>query len=170
MSIKVDIPNDLSEEMWDYCRLNSITDINSFALKLIKQGFTAEKYGSTPMNKTTVVEKEVIKEVIKEVPVEKIITKEVEVIKEVIKEIKVSDDTKVGELLEKIGGLESDILAKDKELKAKEFNSKNAINLMKIDLAENKKEIIRLKEENNKISQKPNDIYGEGDTEGVWTR
>ena len=41
---------------------------------------------------------------------------------------------------------------------------------MKIDLAENKKEIIRLKEENNKISQKPNDIYGEGDTEGVWSR
>ncbi len=84
MSVKIELPNDLGDEMWDYCRLNNITDINAFALKLTKQGFTAEKYGSTPINKTKIVEKEVIKEVIKEVPVEvikeveKVVEKEVE--------------------------------------------------------------------------------------------
>ena len=167
--MKLDIPNDLNEEMWDYCRLNNITDINTFALKLIKQGFTAEKYGSTPMNKTTVVEKEVVKEVIKEVPVEKIVTKEVEVIKEVIKEVKVSDNTKVNELLERISELELDIVSKVKELKTKDFNTKNELNLMKIDLAERDKEIIKLKEANKKQGQNPRDIYNEDDIPGTWT-
>jgi beta-lactamase class A len=168
MSIKIDIPNDLGEEMWDYCRLNNITDINAFALKLTKQGFTAEKYGSTPINKTTVVEKEVVKEVIKEVPVEKIVTKEVEVIKEVVKEVKVSDDTKVNELLERIGKLESEVSTKEKELKTKDFNTNNTLNLMKIELAEKNKEITRLKEENKKQENKPRDIYNEGDINGTW--
>lgn len=167
--MKLDIPNDLNEEMWDYCRLNNVTDINTFALKLIKQGFTAEKYGSTPMNKTTVVEKEVVKEVIKEVPVEKIVTKEVEVIKEVIKEVKVSDNTKVNELLERISELELDIVSKVKELKTKDFNTKNELNLMKIDLAERDKEIIKLKEANKKQGQNPRDIYNEDDIPGTWT-
>lgn len=71
----MEIPNDLHNEIWDYCRANKITNIDEFTLKLLKQGFTSEKFGSTPMIKT--IEKEVEK--IVEVPVEKIVEKIVEV-------------------------------------------------------------------------------------------
>ena len=71
----LEIPNDLKGEIWDYCRANNITNIDEFTLKLLKQGFTSEKFGSTPMIKT--IEKEVEK--IVEVQVEKIVEKIVEV-------------------------------------------------------------------------------------------
>ena len=71
----MEIPNDLHNEIWDYCRANKITNIDEFTLKLLKQGFASEKFGSTPMIKT--IEKEVEK--IVEVPVEKIVEKIVEV-------------------------------------------------------------------------------------------
>ena len=71
----MEIPNDLKDEIWDYCRANNITNIDEFTLKLLKQGFTSEKFGSTPMVKT--IEKEVEK--IVEVQVEKIVEKIIEV-------------------------------------------------------------------------------------------
>ena len=71
----MEIPKDLNNEIWDYCRVNNITNIDEFTLKLLKQGFTIEKYGSTPM----VTTKEKIVEKIVEVPVEKIVEKIVEV-------------------------------------------------------------------------------------------
>ena len=67
----MEIPNDLKGEIWDFCRANNITNIDEFTLKLLKQGFTSEKFGSTPMIKT--IEKEVEK--IVEVQVEKIVEK-----------------------------------------------------------------------------------------------
>ncbi len=74
----------LDDEFVRYCELNNITDIEGTAKKIFQRGFTIEKYGETP---TTAKGKEVevIKEVIKEVPVEKIVEviKTVEVIKEV---------------------------------------------------------------------------------------
>ena len=69
----MEIPNDLHNEIWDYCRANNITNIDEFTLKLLKQGFTSEKFGSTPMIKTIEVEK------IVEVQVEKIVEKIIEV-------------------------------------------------------------------------------------------
>lgn len=71
----MEIPKELNNEIWDYCRVNNITNIDDFTLKLLKQGFTSEKYGSTPM----VTTKEKIVEKIVEVPVEKIVEKIVEV-------------------------------------------------------------------------------------------
>ena len=71
----MEIPKDLNNEIWDYCRVNNITNVDEFTLKLLKQGFTIEKYGSTPM----VTTKEKIVEKIVEVPVEKIVEKIVEV-------------------------------------------------------------------------------------------
>lgn len=73
----MELPKILKDEIWEYCRLNSITNIDDFTLKLVKQGFTVEKYGSTPTAKERVVEK--IVEKIVEVPVEKIVEKIVEV-------------------------------------------------------------------------------------------
>lgn len=71
----MELPKDLKNEIWDYCRANNITNIDDFTLKCLKQGFSVEKYGATPVERT--VEK--IVEVIKEVPVEKIVEKRVEV-------------------------------------------------------------------------------------------
>lgn len=62
----MEIPKNLKDEIWDYCRVNDISNIDSFVLKLLKQGFTSEKYGSTPIS-NTVVEK--IVEKIVEVPI-----------------------------------------------------------------------------------------------------
>ena len=40
----MNIPNNLNDEIWGYCRLNKITNIDDFMLKMLKQGFTVEKY------------------------------------------------------------------------------------------------------------------------------
>jgi len=71
----MEINKELNNEIWEYCRANNITNIDDFTLKLLKQGFSSEKFGSTPMIKT--IEKEVEK--IVEVQVEKIVEKIIEV-------------------------------------------------------------------------------------------
>ena len=124
------------KEVYDFCYLNQIMDVNSFIDECFKQGFDIKKYGL--LGKTGIVgekqveievireirvevpvevikEVEVIREVIKEVPVETI--KEVEVIKYVDREVivevpvpiidKIGDETQVNELLLKIQQLEN---------------------------------------------------------------
>lgn len=63
----MEIPKELNNEIWEYCRVNNITNIDEFILNLLKQGFTSEKFGSTPVTKTIEVEK--IVEKIVEVPI-----------------------------------------------------------------------------------------------------
>ena len=77
----MEIPKNLKDEIWDYCRVNNISNIDEFTLKLLKQGFTVEKFGATPEPRKTIEEKIVEKIVEKrvEVPVEKIVEKIVEV-------------------------------------------------------------------------------------------
>ena len=88
------------KEVYDYCLLNKILDIDEFINKCFKNGFHTEKYGllGNSLNdgekdlKTGIVgekqvEIEVIREIRVEVPVE--IIKEVEKIVEVIKEVPV---------------------------------------------------------------------------------
>jgi hypothetical protein len=125
----MDLPKDLKDKIWDYCRLNDITDLNGFIVKTLKKGFDFEVYGllGETLNedekdlKTDIVgEEQVIKEVIvekrveipveviKEVIVEKEVIKEVPV--EVIKEIeKIVTITNNEELEEKIFHLNSDL-------------------------------------------------------------
>lgn len=90
----MEIPKNLKDEIWEYCRLNDITDLNAFMLKSLQQGFNIEKYGTTPFKiggDPEIIEKEVIKvitattevEVVREVPVEIEVIKEVEKIVEV---------------------------------------------------------------------------------------
>src|ERR1035438_7502917 len=67
----MELPKTLKDEIWEYSRLNDITNIDEFTIKLITQGFTMEKFGATPQQKT--IEK--IVEKIVEVPVEKIVEK-----------------------------------------------------------------------------------------------
>lgn len=89
----MEIPKKLKDEIWEYCRLNNITDVEGFIVRMTQQGYSVEKFGTTPFEipEAEVVEKEVIKEVevIKEIPVEVIKEVEKEVIKEVVKEVPV---------------------------------------------------------------------------------
>ncbi len=125
-----------NKDVYEYCRLNGITDINKFIQECFKQGYDIKKYGligNTGGIEEKLVEIEVIREKRVEVPVE--VIKEVEkivevpieiikeipvdkvVIKEVVKEVPVekivtkieyiSDNSQVEELLKKIEELES---------------------------------------------------------------
>ena len=113
-----------------FCELNEIK-IEEFVKECFNKGYQIEKYGLLTIDGQTVIEKEVIKEVVKEVPVEVIkevvkevevevikeiiVEKPVEVIKEVIiekpieviKEVYITDDNKIEELIKKIEVLEN---------------------------------------------------------------
>jgi hypothetical protein len=131
------------DDILNYCKMNNIGDIDLFVGQCFKQGFDIKKYGflggnSTPTEVIKEVEKIVEVEVIKEVPVEKIIEKEIEVIKEiekivevikevpveVIKEVEkvvtkieyINDKTSENELVLKIHDLEELISKKDENL------------------------------------------------------
>lgn len=78
----MEIPSNLLTEIILYCKANSITDVDAFVLKLIKAGFTSEKYGSVPNITREVKEAvmppkqeekviEIVKEEIKEEPKQK---------------------------------------------------------------------------------------------------
>lgn len=124
----------LKDEIWDYCRINNISNIDEFTLKLVKQGFTIEKFGATPSTK--VVEKVVEK--IVEVPVEKIVEKMIEKIVEVpINMIDTEMTDKMKEQNELIEKLQKDLTS-----------SIDLSNVLKKQLEDEKKK-------NNK------DIYGE---------
>jgi hypothetical protein len=115
---QMEIPKELNNEIWDYCRVNNITGIDDFIVKLIKQGFTVEKFGATPQSREKIIEKIVQKTI--EVPVEKIIEKIVEVPKliennEMVEELRLkileSEDltTKLNQANEKINSLTKEL-------------------------------------------------------------
>ena len=117
------IPKKLKKEIKDYCVLNNITDIETFMLDAVKQGFNIEKYGNAPFDLSKppeIVEKEVekiveiIKEVEKiiEVPIEKIVEKEVEI----IVEVPVTDDAYSKKLKLDIDELSQKIVSLEKQL------------------------------------------------------
>lgn len=107
----MEIPKKLKDEIWEYCRLNDIPNIDDFIIKMIRQGYTVEKFGSTPINSGNVTEVEKIVEVpfevIKEVIIEKEVIKEIPVEKIVTKVEYISDETTKNELTEKIFDLDS---------------------------------------------------------------
>jgi len=119
----MEIPKDLKDKIWNYCRLNDITDINGFIIKTVKKGFDFEVYGllgETLNEGEKDLKTEVIIEKRVEVPVE--IIKEVIVEKEIIKEVPVEkivtiyDRSNENELGEKITRLEDEVSKKEKEL------------------------------------------------------
>lgn len=143
----IELPKKLKDELYDYCKLNNITNIDEFILKIVTQGFVIEKYGATPTSKEKIVEVQVDKiiEKIVEVPVDKIVEKIVE------KEVYITDDNQYEELINKILELENKLSEPNNEL---------------VSECENK-----LKEKDNKIAlltnllevekRKKRDIYGE---------
>lgn len=134
----MEVSKELNDEIWNYCRANNITNIDEFMLKCLKQGFTAEKFGSTPTIKEKIVEKEIEK--IVEVPVEKIVEKIVEV--PVEKEVFITDDKEMQKLTKEIEKLNKHVQiaveSKDKaltELAEKEIELKK----VKLELEQEKK-------------------------------
>lgn len=80
----MEIPKNLKNDIWEYCRVNDIPNIYNFTIKILQQGFTIEKYGETPY---TDKPKEIIKEI------------------EVIKEVFVTDNEKTHKLIEELNTL-----------------------------------------------------------------
>ena len=134
-----------------YCSVNNIENVDDFVYKCFKQGFDIEKYGflgktlnegekhlktggieEKQVIKEVIVEKrvEVPVEVIKEIPVEKVVIqeviKEVPIDRVIEKEIYITDDTQVNELLLKIQQLEQEISTKTTEIDTirQEFSTK----------------------------------------------
>lgn len=129
----MEIPKELNDEIWEYCRINNITDINGFIIKLVKQGFTIQKYGATPYAidngpKEVEVIKVVKEEVIKEVPVE------------VIKEVYISNNKEVNEMASVIEELK---LGLSNEVK----NYMDYVEQTKIDFKEYSDKVLRLDNE-----------------------
>ena len=118
------INQELLEEFKEFCKLNDL-DVEETVNKAIKSGFTILKYGATPISAKNE-------------------QKTVEVVKTVEKIVKVSDNTKVNELLSTIGDLTGEIV-----------DLKDEIGQYKVGLAEAKQNIKDLEKNRGK------DIYGE---------
>ena len=139
----VNVPQSLKDEIWDYCRLNGITNIDEFTINLLKQGYAVEKYGTSPIL-PQIIEKEVEKivERIIEVPVEKII------------EIIITDDSKFKELLVKLETLESDL----KLEKEKTANSELGKLYQKI---QNLETLLAVEKNRNKVKVETENPFGD---------
>jgi len=143
----MEIPKTLKDEIWDYCRLNNVTNIDDFTMKLLKQGFTMEKFGATPTTREKIVEK--IIEKIVEVPVDKIVEKIVEV--QVEKEVYITDDSQTKKLTDEI-----DRLQKLKEIHDMDQSNMTNEMLELSDKVKNLEKELELEKKKNKT-----DFYGE---------
>jgi hypothetical protein len=163
----MEIPKNLKDEIWEYCRLNDISNIDEFIIKMIRQGYTIEKFGSTPLGGNEVKEIEKIVEVIREVPVEKIIEKEVFI----------TDDIQITELTNKLTQLEEEkkiFSTKTTEIGTirEEFSTKTVemenIFHYKLSLKDNEIEKLKseLETEKKKIKNET-DLYGD-EKKGGW--
>lgn len=131
----IELPKKIKDELYDYCKLNNITNIDEFILKIVTQGFVVEKYGAAPTSKEKIVE----------VPVDKIIEKIVE------KEVYIADDSQYTELTNKIIELENKLNESNNKLSS-ECENKLKEKDDKITLLTNLLEVEK---------RKKRDIYGE---------
>ena len=186
----MEIPKKLKDEIWEYCRLNDISNIEDFIIKMVRQGYTVEKFGATPLGTGEVKEVEKVVEVIKEVPVEKIVEviKEIPVEKIVEKEVYITDDKevekltkelesvkknesvhlnglreKVNELNEKDGEIDT-LNRKFSDLNNKILQLEGDLEKKKVEIDELNGKITKLEEENKKNNK---DIYDD-ERRGGW--
>lgn len=131
----MEIPKKFKDEIWEYCRVNDIPNIDEFILKMITQGFTVERYGAAPTARERIVEKVVEK--IVEVPVDKIVEKIVEV--PVEKEVYITDNSEIKNLTEQINKLETDRNFYKKEMEQFQLELNNTLQKLEIEQSKNKK-------------------------------
>ncbi len=144
----MELPKDIQNEIWDYCRLNSITNVDQFILNMVKQGFNVEKYGTSPIM-PQVIEKEIEKivEKVVEVPVEKIVEKVI------------TDDSQVKELLVKLETLEKELKLEKEKTSGSELGKlyqkiQRLEDLLEIEKNRNKPRI----DTSNPFGDKPKDV------------
>jgi hypothetical protein len=143
----MEVNKEFKDEIWDYCRLNNITNIDEFMVKCLKQGFTAEKYGATPTVREKIVEKEIEK--IVEVEVEKIVEKIIEV--QVEKEVFITDNKEMEKLTKEIDRLNGVVETN------KETIDKQTLDFANLEIENNKlKKDLELEKKKKKT-----DLYGE---------
>lgn len=139
------------KDVYDYCYINGIMDINSFIESCFKKGFDIEKYGLLG-NEDKIIEKEIIKEIRVEVPVEKIVEVIKYVDREIIKEVPVE---KVVTKIENIcyNPEENELLLKIQQLESenKKFSTMNS------ELESKIQEFSNITQETTKIFQDNND-------------
>ena len=179
----MELPKDLKDKVWNYCRLNDITDVNGFIIKTLKKGLDVEVYGllGKTLNegekdlKTGVIEEkrveiEVIREIRVEIPVE--VIKEVEKIVEVIKEVPVEKviiqevikEVPVDRVVEKIIYTTDDIQINELGGKIAELEEEIQIFSTKIANLEKERQIFSTKTEEieiffqNEISKKDKEL------------
>jgi hypothetical protein len=158
----------LDDEFIRYCEINKIDDVEALARKIFQRGFTIEKYGEVPMTAKpieTIIEKKVTVEVIKEVPVDRIVYQEkiveipVEKIVEVIKEVQVE---KIVEVIKEVAiETKGDERIITKEI-IKEVPVEKIVEVVKEVIVEkyvtDNTEIKRLQDENKKLNDELNQI------------
>lgn len=166
------ISKKLKDEIWEYCRLNDISNVDEFTINMVQQGFTVEKFGATPFGEGEVKEVEKIIEVPVEKIVEKVIKKEIfitdddEVKKLSNKNIELVDIVK--ELKNKLGDKTKDKTIDVLNKKIKDMDKTNSTSNKKIENLE--KELKDLKEKLEttlKDNNKDSDIYKDG-KRGGW--
>ena len=149
----MEIPKNLKDEIWEYCRVNNISNIDEFKLKLIQQGFTIEKFGATPTPKEKIVEKVIEVEKIVEKVVEKIIEVPVETIVE--KEVFITDNEEIKKLADTVSSLEN-------QLSTTRVSYKKDIEVYHEQVVKLNEELTDVKEELDKEKKKnKKDFYGE---------
>jgi molecular chaperone DnaK (HSP70) len=150
----MEIHKKIKDEIWDYCRINDIPNIDEFVLRMVSQGFTVEKYGAAPTAREKIIEKkiEIPVEKIVEVPVEKIVEKIVE------KEVYVTDNDSLSELTNKIKELEDKLQNNNSESSEEIENIKSEYEGK---LKERDDKIILLTNLLDIEKRKKRDIYGE---------
>lgn len=139
----MELPKKIIDEIWNYCRLNNITDIDTFIIKMVKQGLTIEKYGATPNDKIIekIVEIEKPIEVIKEVEVEK--------------KVYITDDESIKKMTIELDSLEEKLENKVRETS----NYKERVGSLE-EQVKTLEEELRLERESHKKENKK-DIYNE---------
>tara|TARA_S200002703_G_scaffold1341_5_gene2383 strand:- start:300 stop:839 length:540 start_codon:yes stop_codon:yes gene_type:complete len=170
----MEIPKKLKNEIWEYCRMNDISNIDEFIIKMVRQGYTVEKFGATPVGAGEITEVEKIVEKIIEVPVEKIVEKTIEVPVEKIveKEVYITDDEQVNELSKKIQKVEKEnkvLREKVSELETKPPTIiEKEVTVEKVVKVKDEEEIEKLKKEIEELKKKNNkDIYDD-EKKGGW--
>lgn len=81
----MEVPKKLKDEIWDFCRVNNITDIDGFMVEMLERGFNIEKYGEKPIGDEEAEQKE---EKVEEVQETEENNEEVEKIKKQLEEVK----------------------------------------------------------------------------------
>jgi DNA repair exonuclease SbcCD ATPase subunit len=150
----LELKKDLYNEIFDYCRVNGVTQIDDFINDLIISGFNIEKYGNAPIKP-----KEIIKEIEKivEVPVDRIVEKIVEVPVDRIQEVLITNNDELENLTNTINLINKE----NSNLKGELSEMLNRVNKKIEEISQLKENIDELNKKIKELENNKKDFYGE---------